>query len=1159
MIKTRTWPVKAMYLLIAMALAVSLAMIAAPPKVSADPGFLTEWTKYSTPAETNTWKIAACSQIFHYGGTAGGENMYAVGEGRDWADIDDDGSTTDIIPQLWKTTDSANSWKSLSDKVQKEAIEQGLVVDINDLKFLKVSVDPMNADFMAVAFSLVADPYELHVFVSETGGSIMKDSGDIEDGLSLLTEMMFLTISQETDGDHNLAVSGIGEKDLNDNDVIDIGADPDEEEVGLVFRFETGLGAGWEDATQYDGWDNQWNNPMDDPDPNDNFLSVVVPYVWFAGSFPVDNTVMVTSITAYPLDYGFGRGCSPQPMGEYYLQTGTWGNKEGWNQEVTFSDAVLIIDDVFVPALGAATAGITLPADYAGRHISKRYGWLNIAYVLDEDPTDMSEFAEEEDRPMGEIYRFIDDAAAPILQQVKDYPWLASARYWGFIDEGKALASLMYSGVPEWNPFCDAFTPVKTDCCEGVQVYRNDSVVDMDICCKAWKASCKPPTGRTACGAFFVSDKKAYAVVGVGECYDESAWSVSFDDGKTWNQLSLIDTHIDFFSDVAKSPNCNKTMLVSVNLDDCGYSCEEYDACDSTWMKADDLKEAEEYDGVWFRTWCGLLAGDYGLLRLAPEEQNGETVYLVDWMTDTVYWNNNETLACWEEGHSTISSIYDLAVKDEATIYALDENADVAVSDDHGATATWDDPVDSKVSTGHTIAVLGDNVFVGGAAGKVSYSTDAGETYTKLAKKTPAEGNVHIAADTYYTDNKTIYGADRSGGIYRWVIDESHQWHDLNAINYGYTGIVTSPFHNWPEGNPMTDAAHGGVLYASYPGGVARALTPAATPCCLSEYWDYLTYDLPGAECFTGFYAEPSALRICGCLSADTDVVLWALDFPEYGPECDFYQYGDFCGRLWYFTDCFTKAAPTLLAPADGATIPADPCICTNDNFMLKWDRLCEACAYDIYIAKDPSCATEIILKESCYNVPSGASPSYVLMEGDLDCATTYYWRVRVCEAETGQTIKSFKSDIWSFTVAAGPQAGVSLTSPDNGTSNVPQSNVNFTWTTVQNADSYDWVLSKNADLSSPVESKTGLTATANTATVSLDKDTSYYWQVTAKKGANVLDTSNVSTFTTAPAPPPPPPAPAEPTTPAWVWVVIGIGAVLVIVVIVLIFRTRRV
>jgi hypothetical protein len=67
--------------------------------------------------------------------------------------------------------------------------------------------------------------------------------------------------------------------------------------------------------------------------------------------------------------------------------------------------------------------------------------------------------------------------------------------------------------------------------------------------------------------------------------YDEGAWSWTFDDGDTWNQLSLIDTHIDYLSDVAVSPDCNKTMLVSVNVE---HGC----GCDSVWLHAVNLPEA---------------------------------------------------------------------------------------------------------------------------------------------------------------------------------------------------------------------------------------------------------------------------------------------------------------------------------------------------------------------------------------------------------------------------------------------------------------------------------------------------------------------------------------------------------------------------------------
>lgn len=118
---------------------------------------------------------------------------------------------------------------------------------------------------------------------------------------------------------------------------------------------------------------------------------------------------------------------------------------------------------------------------------------------------------------------------------------------------------------------------------------------------------------------------------------------------------------------------------------------------------------------------------------------------------------------------------------------------------------------------------------------------------------------------------------------------------------------------------------------------------------------------------------------------------------------------------------------------------------------------------------------------------------------------------------------------------------------------------IGFTWSEVASADEYDWVLSANADLSTTVDTKTGLNTTACTYTgTELDYETSYFWQVTAYKEGGAISMSAIGTFTTVAEEVTPPPPP-EPTTPVWVWVVIAIGAVLVIVVIVLIFRTRRV
>jgi hypothetical protein len=240
-----------------------------------------------------------------------------------------------------------------------------------------------------------------------------------------------------------------------------------------------------------------------------------------------------------------------------------------------------------------------------------------------------------------------------------------------------------------------------------------------------------------------------------------------------------------------------------------------------------------------------------------------------------------------------------------------------------------------------------------------------------------------------------------------------------------------------------------------------------------------------------------------------------------------------------------------------------------NEAFVLKWDRLCIACQYQIQIKNADKTAAvftgyavnESIGKTNEELMANPAAPSYVVPKGKLDCSKTYYWRVRVIHAETGEDIRSPWSSYRAFTVAAGPGGAIALTAPDEGAADVPIENVSFTWTNVQDATRYEFVLSSKPDMSAVVVKEPKLTGTAYQLAATLEYSSPYYWQVTAIKDANTLSKSSISTFTTVSKPVPPPviPETPKPTTPAWVWVVIGIGAVLVIVVIVLIFRTRRV
>jgi hypothetical protein len=395
---------------------------------------------------------------------------------------------------------------------------------------------------------------------------------------------------------------------------------------------------------------------------------------------------------------------------------------------------------------------------------------------------------------------------------------------------------------------------------------------------------------------------------------------------------------------------------------------------------------------------------------------------------------------------------------------------------------------------------------------------------------------------------------------------------------------------DYADGNPWTSPETGGVLYASFIGewsgdgtwyvsGAARSLMPIVEICCDvgATEWDYLVESDP-EERFYGwnddyvdFEAWPDALKICGCLTPDSNTHLFALD---NGWDYDMCEHED--GALWTFEDCYAKKGVELNSPADGFVVGTSACECSNVPFMAMWDRLCDACCYEIQFATDED-FTQIVSGPVEENGENGMSdgecnpwycPGYcpdtptdptAWIEEWFLPETTYYWRVRAVEAETEQCIKSWWSEPRSFTVAPTAEAGaINLVSPEAGATGVARTNVGFSWLIGADVDNFDWVLDNNSDFSSPVESKTGLTDTAYGCTQTLSYDTTYYWQVTAYKDGSEIGKSAVGTFRTM-LEAEEPYVPPEAGTPFWVWVVIAIGAVLVIVVIVLIFRTRRV
>ena len=1149
------WSGRLFYLGVAVILALGLLLApaaTAPPAGAA--GVDSKWQKVATP-NMDDWFVAPGFNAYDSAVDDADSVMYVVGDlwmdnGSNIGEVD----TDELNHRLLKSLDGGASWKDISKNV-----DTCLGEDAEDFHISHVAVAPDNPDFVVVAAWTHTGSYERKVLYSYDGGKKFRDTGAL---INISSDVYPIPVDISVSplhGDNVREVAFIGSSDQSEN-----GNDA----VVQRHRFEGERATGnWMDATSVTipptpkvyGWNSD--------------AEITTSIAW-SPNFARDDTVLVTT-------YNGTATC---------LQHGQWPASDEediyWNDQVSGLGinvgGTLVDQDTsadWPTVLWRYDAGIALPTDYNG--LSKKslccLVWVN-------------------NGTGGTIYTVDENAKSsdPIKKQITGQPYLASLAYCDDMASGKAVAGV-------WGEDWDT----TDDPTMGVQVYHNGDFSDMDTEKRWFPANdYKLPSGIGPAVVSYANaaGTKLYCLTPGIACwwymwddeeffhFSEGALSVSFNDGESWNQIGLINTDIGYLTDVAVAPDCGTTILSSTPHGDDTFNG-DYGYCSAVWLKCEALPEyASEYNGKWMRVWYGEWNGDIywnGMLRLVPDETTEIShVYFVndtyDDGTSSLFSTESKGLDDWAQDLKAPFNIVDIAVESTSAIYILSEDGRVAMYDGGRWLAAYKN-IDTGLKEGRTIAVLGDSVLVGGTSGDVAYSADGGLTFTKLENGLPEEGDVFVAFDSYFDTNKVVYAAVSGDDIYRWTIGESSKWKKMHASDAGatYTGIVTER-----AGNPMTSATTGGVLYAAYcnynesdyttQSGVLRCLNPAEEVCCGAADWDNVYEGLSNNE---SFYVAPTSLKICGCISPDTNSKLFAID-QWFDPFRPYYNstvlkdmndalgtrvYDPNLGRLWKFEDCFAKAAPEMTAPDDGAVIASDPCNCWNDAFTLKWDRQCDACEYNVEISLDED-FTELVEPALLYTgqkwgtdasikPPQGATPSLVILNrglGDGSCGTTYYWRVRSATAETGQVIRSPWSEPLTFTIAAGPEASIKLISPSAGAI-VPPKNVQFAWEAVPGATGYVFSLT-NSLSGADVVAETSVVGTTYTYTGTLEYDTPYLWTVKAMKEGSVISQAT-STFTTASAPV----TPEAPATPAWVWVIIIIGAVLVIVTLVLIFRTRRV
>ncbi len=542
-----------------------------------------------------------------------------------------------------------------------------------------------------------------------------------------------------------------------------------------------------------------------------------------------------------------------------------------------------------------------------------------------------------------------------------------------------------------------------------------------------------------------------------GTSGDESAFAVSIDKGKTFNDISLIDTAITYARDVAVSSNAGKVYFVTDDGSDLSLWCKT-----TRWQRVFSKQDAIDF-----------------IVRIAPD--NANYVYLARKDTTTVYFNSNAGNSQWFSRDCDIS-IQDLAVESQSVAYALNNVGSVVKTTNTGT--TWGSVVVSTLNRGATIvSVSTDIIMVGSQDGYVAYSTDGNVSWTKIAQIIEnGADNVQIVADQYYSSNHIIYAASDTPGqnIKKWQIGTSTEWTDIfkDTLSGGVYGLVID----------------NNTLYAlEYPSSGQSTLWLYISPTNatdISTSWSYSStnYITDIDDGTVHLDATPRALKA-------SSAKLWAVKTNG-------------TNKLYSFSD--TAIDINLRTPASGLTVHVNTSTGIAKDTSFSWNRPLETTEYELEIALDEDFYISVakIIVPSINPVASvivGPGQSGDNMVNFMPGAT-YYWRIR-----TTQPIYSKYSVSEYFFVEPAIATVPDVLTPANGSSNTGRK-PSFSWAPVSGTTEYQFMLSDNYTMNQPlIDVITG--TTGFTLTQELEYGTTYFWRVRAINPV-ATDWSQLANFT---------------------------------------------
>jgi hypothetical protein len=1013
-----------------LAVAIIAASFTSQPVIADTPSTcVLKWGLIDTPGgypQRND--IRTPSEINAIAVSADGSSAYAI-------DIPNVQAGLTINAGLWKSTDGGVSWSSRATKWLWQNATQP------NFPIADVAIAPDNPDFVAVVCSDQAGTPRREVYISEDGGTNWTYSGLIPYQYGAAQQIGTIVIS----GPYNYQGKVV-------RDIVAGSRNPDGLSQGEVYILPYPGLTGWK-AQGFTGGD---------------VITLLI-----SPGYPSDPTVVAMSSTTRQTYINLG-------FRDLGANACAWNIYQGWPVEMCTPDQT---GGNKSGESKIITGSLAVPADFNGDSAGKRMVFASY---------DSNGLSSGTSLPLDDVYRLTDTVVTRLnVPSSGNKPRISSISYAGTSRSGKLIAG----GV-----IADSVSAAAT-------MWFTNNPLDN---CVVWIKPLKPPTGGYGSGfgnvrvVWTQDGLKALAGTGSGnrdtpykwatltdaswnsKALDESAFSISVDDGTSWNQLGLIDTRINRFRAFGVGEDGTTVYVSSVN--DNGL--------DSLWRSQTSISGS-----AWQRVLCSDCSAP--LLRAAPDKKSGSTIFLGNQGTTS-------TIRSVDSGQTWFNCLpgamlQDIACSGSNDLYIVQANGLFR----HGTFGTggwsWNQFKDTGINPVHNVTAQQNNVVVGAASGQicpVSYSFDKGETWTLITQSSYSNGNRHPALDDEFKDNRILYLADDAGGLYRWSIGTSNRWDDMVPPNNSYYGIATG--------------GHG-VCYAAYSPllkGVDRTIYAHAGIPKSGVSWDSLTVGLnPGVV----FRLEPNALT-------HSQETIWAIDARDYNPTTG-------VGCLWAFKDTLADHSPWLIAPKANSSVYCDPVTGRNSQVDLKWQQLSLADAYEVEVAKDSW--FDLIISGAApdtspfYTPPDVLYPAYYIGDGLLpEAASNYYWHVRVRRAATGQTIRSYWSHELSFSVkpgfrvAAQSYPGIQSLSPCFDACDVPVYPVSFSWSPIPGTTSYQFVLAADPRLRNPIiDQKTE--ATSYKLFDRLSNNTVYFWQVTPLEPIQG-DPSPVFSFTTQDGPPPP-------------------------------------